>query len=148
MRHTVKGRVQAYHRLAVVTAEPGDPIVIFSKSLSDGHHFPIYVRCCCRNATMDGQNYPPFEVFPSFPRGCKPGSDFAQADNGRAHLFLPVPREELPGRSSLPDNAFSVKVNQKCGVGYHLRPPERLPRSRSIRLSVSRFAFCGGGSSS
>jgi len=144
-RNAVEGSVPAYDRLSVVSTEARDPIVVFAKSLPDGHHFPIHVRSRFRDSTVHGQNHPPFEVFPGFPRRLKPGSDFAQAYNGSSNQFLPVCCEKYSGRASLASNAFAVEVNQKRGVGYHFRPSERLPRSRSIRRRAFRLALCGGG---
>src|SRR3989442_97836 len=82
------GALQAYDRLPMVTAKARNPIVVFPKPLPDAHHFPVHVRSRFRDSAMDRQNRPPFEIFPSFPGRLKPGSDFAQADNGRANQLL------------------------------------------------------------
>src|SRR5947207_1781551 len=59
-RNAVEGFVQAYDRLSVVTAKTRNPIVVFPKSLPDGHHFSIYIRGRLRHSTMHRQNRPPF----------------------------------------------------------------------------------------
>jgi hypothetical protein len=43
---------------------------------------------------------------------------------------------------------FLIKMNQEGCVSDHLRPPDRRPRSRAMRLSMLALARLGGGSSS
>lgn len=70
-----------------------------------------------------------------------PSLDLADTEDGGTNRLSAVCRKESPRRSSLPRNALAVKMNQEGGVRYHLRPPDRLPRSRSILSSLSRLAF-------
>ena len=71
-------------------------------------------------------------------------SHLSQADDAGANPLAPVFGQEGQRCACLSGLMFPDQVDQEGGVRNHLRPPERRPRSLSMRSSTSRLTFGEG----
>ena len=73
---SIKGAIEADYRLAIITAEASNPIVIFTQPLSDFDHFAVHVSRRLRDTAMHRIDPPPLEVLPGLGGSIKTWSNF------------------------------------------------------------------------
>src|SRR5207249_3322479 len=108
---------------------------------------PVHIRGGVHHATVERVDSPLFEIIPGSRGSLETKGNLTQADDGGTDCLGPVLGEKSPGPASSAGQTLSSEVNQERGVRYHLRPPDRLPLSLSMRSNISGLAL-GGGSSS
>ena len=143
-RHAVETRVQTNERFSVVPAESSYPVIILAETPSG--HFPVHVSRCLRNSVMEPVDgpAPDLEIIPGPFRGWKRNGNLGDTDNRSSDYPSPVSDKKPPCRPGTSSPFLPQQMDQKCGIGYHLRPPDRRPRVFAMCFSISRSTSGGG----
>ncbi len=143
--NTIKRRVPAYEWFAIIKGETRDPIVILPQSPARPNQFTVKISGGFRYAAVQWVNPPSAEISPGIRGPQKNNRCFSHADDASPNRSRPVGGHEGLRRPTAPRLKFPHPMNQKRRVRYHLRPPERRPRSLRTFSAISG-SICGGGS--
>ena len=141
----IESLVEADDWLAVVTAEPGNPVVVFTQALASQNQLSVHFSRRLDNASMQWVDPPLLEVIPRSGGIAESDCDFTDADGGSSNDPRPMPRKKRARLAVRTRRILPEEVNQKSGVRDQLRSPDRLARPSATRLRTS-VSTGGGGS--
>ena len=96
---------------------------------------------------MEAVDRPTAKVGPGLVSPWEGNRDLGQANDAGSYPFGAVCGQEAPRGPGPAAPMLPHQVDEESRVGYHFRPPERRPRSFSIRFSTSKSTLGGGACS-